>query len=124
MKDGYGRFMADGRHIRVHRFSYEHYIGIIPAGMDVCHTCDVPLCVYPGHFFLGDAASNAADKIAKGRDSSGEKHGNARLTADAVREIRRLAASGVVHSSIAARFGIERGHVSNIVKLARWKNVE
>lgn len=50
-----------------HRFAYETEVGPIPDGMIICHHCDNPKCVRPEHLFLGTAADNTADMIAKGR---------------------------------------------------------
>lgn len=33
----------------------------------VCHTCDNPPCIWPGHLFVGDQADNEQDKVAKRR---------------------------------------------------------
>lgn len=41
----YGRF---GAHL-AHRWSYENWVGQIPAGLDVHHKCFIPACVKPDH---------------------------------------------------------------------------
>jgi hypothetical protein len=46
---GYGRFSVDGRHVMVHRFSYELHIGPIPEGLEVGHKCHNRRCVNPDH---------------------------------------------------------------------------
>ena len=74
-RDGYGAFW-DGRLKLAHRFSYELYVGPIPDEALVLHRCDVPHCVNPAHLFLGTHADNSADKMAKGRQARGEKHGS------------------------------------------------
>ncbi len=45
---GYGWFWAS-RHVRAHRWSYEHWRGPIPQGLQIDHLCRNPSCVRPSH---------------------------------------------------------------------------
>ena len=65
---GYGKFSVKGQFVSAHRWAFEHWIG--PAhGLLVCHTCDNPPCVKPGHLFIDTSKGNTADMISKGRAS-------------------------------------------------------
>lgn len=56
---GYGYFHlpSDGlgnmKTVRVHRWSYEHFVGPIPKGLHVLHRCGVSCCVNPDHLYVG-----------------------------------------------------------------------
>lgn len=64
------------RQERAHRLAYEHFVGPIPAGMLVCHRCDVRCCVNPAHLFVGTHQANMDDMYRKGRGkkASGDSH--------------------------------------------------
>ena len=62
-KKGYGAYFTK----TAHRVSYETYVGVIPKGMHVLHTCDNTKCVNPSHLHIGTNNDNIADKMAKGR---------------------------------------------------------
>jgi hypothetical protein len=103
------------------RASWEQHFGPIPEGMVVCHHCDNPPCVRPDHLFLGTTADNNADKERKGRGNRvrGERHPDAKLTADDVRAIRiRLATERP--AAIAADYGVSMYAVSNIKRRRSW----
>lgn len=123
--DGYGRI---GVHTpkqwdRAHRISWEIHFGPIPPGLYVLHRCDVRLCVNPDHLFLGTCAENLADMHEKGRSPRGARNGNAKLTEEAVTEIRRRRAAGESLASVATRFGIHQNHVTAITTRRRWAHV-
>lgn len=67
-REGYGRARVGGETTDyAHRIAYRLAVGPIPFGMLVCHRCDNPPCIYPMHLFLGTAADNIHDAMAKGR---------------------------------------------------------
>lgn len=55
---GYGRFMAAGMNVLVHRFAYETFVGPIPEGMHLDHLCRNRSCANPAHLEPVDAAEN------------------------------------------------------------------
>lgn len=69
---GYGVMHVNGRQQKMHRFSFEKFVGEIPPGSGyhgtcVCHRCDNPACVNPDHLFLGSMDDNVKDMLSKGR---------------------------------------------------------
>lgn len=126
--NGYGAIGVTRRSVvDAHRVSWELNRGPIPAGMCVCHTCDNPSCVNPGHLFVGSRADNSADMARKGRARGGRKYGSAhrwaKLTEGDVREIRFLAACGAKRKDIASRFCIGKATANQIISRRIWKHV-
>jgi hypothetical protein len=69
---GYGSFWWRQKMRGTNRVSWEVHNGReVPEGLDVCHTCDVPLCVNPEHLWLGTHHENMQDKVRKGRHKNG-----------------------------------------------------
>ena len=121
-ENGYGVVGVGGRGNQgyAHRASYMLHVGPIPAGLHVCHKCDVRACVNPQHLFLGTAAENLADMRSKGRAPAGIKLGRAKLRPDQVRQIRRDARQ---LKEIAAEYGISEATVSVIRNRIRWASL-
>jgi hypothetical protein len=66
-RKGYGLISLNGKLRRAHRIAYELTYGPAPKGLLVLHHCDNPSCCNPTHLFVGTAANNTEDMIAKGR---------------------------------------------------------
>ncbi len=122
---GYGQLKVDGHSRGAHVISFDLHKGRVPAGMCVLHECDVRACVNPSHLFLGTKAINNADARAKGRSVNpcGEEHGQAKLTAAAVREGRMLRAQGLKYLEIAQRFGVTKSVMRLAIIRETWKAV-
>jgi hypothetical protein len=121
---GYGSLGTGGRHgpnVYAHRYSWEAHNGPLPPGVEVCHRCDNPACVNPGHLFLGTHADNMRDAWEKRRLSEGERHVSSKLTQAGVALIRSLyAAGGVTQYTLAELFRVSRGCIEHVVHRSTW----
>lgn len=125
LPSGYGSLSVAGYPKLAHRVAWETANGRrIPAGLVIRHTCDVPLCVAPGHLVLGTYADNSSDMTRRNRQALGGRVSTARMTEDAVRELRRLRTTGMTYDQLSKRFEISRSQVFNIVHRASWKHVD
>lgn len=116
---GYGDLTISNKHLLAHRVSYEAYVGEIPTGMFVMHTCDVRSCVNPAHLVVGTNKDNMKDKCMKGRWAG---QGPRKLSyVDAV-EIRRLRNGGVMAKDIAKSYGVHSDHIRKITSFKVWKD--
>jgi len=115
--DGYGR-VGDRK---VHR-EIMKYAGHDIAGKVVRHRCDNKPCYRFNHLEIGTTADNMADMVRRCRSNAGNDHPRARLSADAVREIRHLFAS-FTHSEIAARYGVSQSCIDHVSTGRSWGHV-
>lgn len=137
-KQGYGKVKSLGRTLFAHRASFETFVGEIPIGMQVCHSCDLPGCVNPDHLFLGTSADNHADRNKKGRQASGDRQGlranperaprgvrnaAAKLTESEVIEIRRLLQAGSLPADLAEQFGMSVAAIRFIEWRKTWRHL-
>jgi plasmid maintenance system antidote protein VapI len=95
----------------------------VPPGMFVCHSCDNPQCVNPGHLFIGSHADNMADMRSKQRQAFGEAVPQSVLAEEDVLQIRKLASQGKSQASIAKEFGVGKNEISLIVRRQTWKHL-
>ncbi len=66
-QNGYGQISFNYAKWRVHRLLYTLLREPIPDSLFLCHKCDNPPCVNPGHLFIGTQQDNMQDALAKGR---------------------------------------------------------
>lgn len=148
---GYGVIKWHGKSYRANRVAWELTNGSIPEGLWVLHNCpsgDNPRCCNPAHLYLGDVRDNARDMVEKGQSAIGLRHGShvkpesrhgshnphpttqgarhphARLTDDAVRELRTRYASGDHRlNAFAQEFGVSRSAIYKAATGKGWKHL-
>ena len=105
--------------IGAHVFSYLLFVGPVPDGRQVLHTCAQPECVQPGHLYAGTHDENMADRLRDGgyRSVTGERQHNARVTDAEVLTMRaQYAAGGVTFYDLAELYAITWRQAWNIVR--------
>lgn len=119
---GYGHIRLDAPSRRkglAHRLVYEQACGPIPAGMQIdhmCHDSDCPggptcphrRCVNPAHLRLSTPAANLRRSSA------------AKLTQEAVNEMRHELERGVRYRELAERYGVTVSSISRVASGECW----
>jgi hypothetical protein len=94
---------------KAHRVAWELSHGCdVPAGLLICHTCDIPLCVNPRHLYVGTDLDNMHDKMARGRWRGGR---TAKTMIGALNPMFRK------HHTAAARVLMRRNRTSTVGSL-------
>lgn len=96
--------------LKAHCWAYAIYRGNIPAGMCVCHSCDVARCINPDHLWVGTQLENVRDMVRKGRRVKPQ-----RLSPALTQEIRALAVSGTF-SAIGRQYGVDPRTVAGVIR--------
>lgn len=144
--NGYGLSLFEGKNQGTHRIAWQIVNGVIPAGMLICHHCDVRLCCRPDHLFLGTQKENMQDCKTKGRfvqnplprfygDSNvsrqhpellphGEAHHSAKLTESGVQAIRFRHTQGTSMGKLAREYGVSVQTVSRVIHRTLWRHID
>lgn len=124
-RQGYGMFYANGKTYKAHRVSYFLSNGEFDLSLCVCHKCDNPSCVNPEHLFLGTVLENNVDRHKKGRSKNkptpGMSHNMAKLTDEAVLDIR--SSVGVLQKELAQKYRVSVATISRIQAGKGWKHL-
>ena len=132
--DRYGFVMYGGKVWNAHRAAFDAANGPgSAAGWVIRHKCDQPLCVNPHHLVAGTYADNTRDMMERGRwggrtppPRPGAAAHQAKLTDDAVREIRRrYRPRDPKHSfnAMGREFGVDPGAVRYAYLGKTWRHV-
>lgn len=114
--DGYGAVTKDRAPYLAHRAAYEVWVGPIPDGHVIRHTCDNRPCINPAHLLTGLPVDNTQDAVDRERTANGERHGMHKLTDDEVNSMRReYARGGVTQRALARRYGCSQAQVNNVL---------
>jgi hypothetical protein len=106
-----------------HRISLFLATGIFPQQLTL-HSCDNPPCVNPNHLREGSYQDNAQDRVDHGNRLLGEKHPQAVLTEENVRQIRTLFARGTTQVELGLRFGVTKYAIYRVVHRKTWVHIE
>ncbi len=123
---GYADFSIGRKKFLGHRVAWRLTHGDIPPGQCVCHRCDNPACCNPAHLFLATREENYKDMLAKNRMRilRGEAAGNAKLTAQQVRQIRREYIPWKFGAAqLAKKFGTTKENITKILQRKSWTHI-
>jgi hypothetical protein len=131
-KKGYGVYRLNGSLQYVHRIALSLKVGQLPSSKQSCHKCDNPPCANWDHLYVGTNTTNQRDayrrrrRIGKGTPpvAKGEAHWKHKLTAEKVKTIRELAASGVPQLQIASAMSVNQSTIQRILAGKAWTSVK
>lgn len=109
-RKGYGRMWspAASRLVSAHRYYYEHFIGLIPSGLQIDHLCRNRACVNPQHM------EPVTQHVNQQRGT------NAKLTRQLADEIRRRGQTGASGKQLAREFGVSDTVIYGIIHGRLW----
>lgn len=114
--------------VKVHAIVALAFIGKRPDGMTINHKNGIKSDNRPDNLEYCTIKENLQHAHRTGLIDplkiSGEKHGNSRLTAEQVLEIRALHKGGnITQAELADRYGVGRQHMSDIINRKRWSHI-
>lgn len=118
----YGYLHGKGVHVLMYRLAH----GAVPAGLCVCHTCDMPDCFNPEHLFTGTKGQNNTDRAQKGRnpDKRGERHHLVKLTEAQVLAIRKtFTGQPGQQAALARQYGVHRSTIGCVLSRKSWPHL-
>lgn len=113
-----------GDKVLVHRRILELTLGRKLGRLEfACHTCDVRSCINPRHLYVGSSKDNARDRAARNYNMRGERMHGAKLTTEAVLEIRAAPRGWGLDLPLARKFGVSQSAINHARSGRRWRHV-
>ena len=108
----------------VHRLVLEAFTGPCPDGMEVRHFPDRnPANNAAANLVWGTHQQNIHDQRLHNTDNTGERNGQAKLTNEAVRELKMDLSSGMNCSLAAKKYKISRTQTRRILTGEQWRHI-
>lgn len=109
----------------IHRLMLEAFVGPRPPGMECRHLNGRKTDNRLSNLCWGTTKENVADAIRHGQrpDNRGERNGQAKLTVEAVREIREASSTLVTSLRLARKFGVSIDSIERVRSRQRWAHV-
>jgi hypothetical protein len=85
-----------------------YWVGPIPDGLELRHTCDNPPCCNPAHLLVGTHADNMRDMLKRRR------HGTTKLSVEDIRDILSRPRGRGTGVALAAEFGVHPQTITSI----------
>jgi hypothetical protein len=120
---GYGQIVHEGKTRQVGHVVLELAGRPRPPapGNQQVHSCDRPVCAAPWHLRWGTNLENRLESVDRDRHARGERAPLAKLTDEAVREIR----TGVLRDiDYAAKFGVGQPTIHKARTGQTWRHVQ
>jgi len=119
------RYVSIRRRSRlVHHLVLEAFVGPCPDGMECCHLDDDRTNNRLENLRWDTHRSNCADALRNGKQARGERHGNAKVTADVVRALRAdYAGGGVTVAELADRHQVSLAQAARIIRREHWSHI-
>lgn len=117
---------SDGRtkvKFMVHRLVLELFVGPCPEGMEGCHNDGDPSNNRVCNLRWDTRLANRADRKAHGRNGDGVQQAQAKLTDDAVRDIRSSRKRGVLLRVLATKYGVSVAKIGQVATGKNWRHV-
>jgi hypothetical protein len=109
----------------VHTLVLEAFVCPRPLGMQCRHLDNNSVNNCLSNLCWGTHTENQHDRRRFGTTIEGEKHGQAKLTEQLVRQIRSEYANGGVYQyELAEKYGVRQAHVARIVTGKSWSHIK
>jgi hypothetical protein len=105
----------------VHQLVAEAFIGRCPPGQEVLHGSNGKMDNRLSEIRYGTRSENINDRVRDGQDNRGEKAWTAKLTWEAVADIRSRVASGYPQCALADEYDVSRQAICFVVAGRTWR---
>lgn len=115
---------SERHQLKVHTLVLAAFKGACPPGHECCHEDGKPLNNVASNLYWGTREKNSSDRFRHGTDCSGERNGLAKLTDQAVFEMRvAYAALKTTVPQLARRYGLTAKNIRFALMGRTWRHV-